>query len=441
MANIMFNKGLRANLPSSHSEGTFYITTDERAIYLDIDDSTRIRLGDFQEFGTLEQLKANVNPNTTALYYISDINCLAKWNGTEYIQINPDTGMTSVEVIGDGNVVTAAAYDPETRKLTLTRGFKAADAEFVGAIPEGYTETTVIDYINKKAAETLEQASGGSSESAASVLEALNNYKTVTDPRLEALEKTEHEHDNKTELDLIENGDKTKWDKVVSDLADEVNRAKAAETEINGKLGTVPADKTIVEMIADAQETATYDDTQVKANTEAIDVLNGSGEGSVDKKITDAFNKFATDVTDDGVINSYKELIDWAAEHGGDAAEMAGAITALENILDGIGGDSESATVVAYVKAAIDALNIGDYAKAAEMAALADRVTAIENKSTAWDAAEQNAKDYADSLNSAMDTRVKALEEIDHDAYIAADEAVLTKAKEYTNAVMAWGSF
>lgn len=403
MANIIFNKGLQTNLPSTYSEGSFYITTDERAIYLDVDNSTRIRLGDFQEFSTLAELKANVNPSTTALYYITDINCLAKWNGKEYVQINPDTGMTAVEVNGDGNVVTEAAYNPETRKLTLTRGFKAADADFVGTIPDGYTENTVIDYINKKASEVLEQASGGSSESAASVLAALNNYKAETDPRLDALE--------------------------------------AADIEINNKLGTVPDDKTVVEMIADAQEAAAYDDTQVKANTAAIETLNGNGEGSVDKKITDAFNKFATDVTDDGVVNSYKELIDWAAEHGGEAAEMAGAITALENILDGIGGEGESATVAAYVKSAIDALNIGDYAKAAEMADLADRVTAIENKSAAWDAAEQNAKDYADSLNSNMDTRVKALEDIDHDAYIAADEEVLSKAKEYTNTVMAWGSF
>lgn len=37
-----------------------------------------------------------------------------------------------------------------------------------------------------------------------------------------------------------------------------------------------------------------------------------------------------------------------------------------------------------------------------------------QDKVDAWDAAEQNAKDYADSLNSAMDTRVKALETAKH---------------------------
>lgn len=122
MAFVNFKKGLRANLPATHSAGTFYVTTDERAIYLDVDDSSRIRLGDFQEFATVEALNANPNPSTTALYYVSGINCLAKWNGSEYIQINRDTGMTSVEVTGEGNAITAAVYSADGRKLTLTKG-------------------------------------------------------------------------------------------------------------------------------------------------------------------------------------------------------------------------------------------------------------------------------------------------------------------------------
>lgn len=92
-----------------------------------------------------------------------------------------------------------------------------------------------------------------------------------------------------------------------------------------------------------------------------IDILNGSGVGSVSKAITDAFNDFATKVSDDGVVNSYKELIDWAAEHGGEAAEMASAITAIGNVLIGIGGEGDPATVKAAIAAAISDLNIGNY--------------------------------------------------------------------------------
>lgn len=63
---------------------------------------------------------------------------------------------------------------------------------------------------------------------------------------------------------------------------------------LNDKVGTVPADKTIVQMIADAQAAATYNDSAVKAsikaNADAITKLNGTDtvEGSVAKTVKDA---------------------------------------------------------------------------------------------------------------------------------------------------------
>ncbi len=108
--------------------------------------------------------------------------------------------------------------------------------------------------------------------------------------------------------------------------------------------------KAVIDAKAESSEVATL--------SGKIDTLNGTGVGSVSKAITDAFNDFATKVTDDGVVNSYKELIDWAAEHGSDATEMAASITNIENILDGIGGDGEPATVNAAITAAINALNL-----------------------------------------------------------------------------------
>lgn len=222
------------------------------------------------------------------------------------------------------------------------------------------------------------------------------------------------------------------------DIVDEAAARAAADEELAGsiddidkKIGTVASGKTVVKMIEDAQAAATYDDTKVKeyikANSDAIAVLNGDGAGSIDKKITDAFNDFSTKVSDDKVVNSYKELIDWAAEHGSDAAEMAEAITTLQNILKGIGGEGEKATVVAYVTDAINALKIGDYAKAEDLTKLAARVLAMENKVEDWDAAEQNAKDYADDLDEEMGKRVKAIEDIDPEHnYIASVDTEFT---------------
>lgn len=227
----------------------------------------------------------------------------------------------------------------------------------------------------------------------------------------------------------------TKASDIGAATATDLQSTQSAVDTLSDKVGAVPAGKTVVKMIEDAQAAATYNDTEVKAdikkNADAISILNGSGAGSVDKKITDAFNDFATKVSDDGVVNSYKELIDWAATHGAEAATMAGEITTLKNILSGIGGTGESATVVAYVTSAIEALKIGDYAKAADLTALAKRVTATEGKITTLTGDEKtagsvkkalaDAKAYADGLAPNYDKAGDATK-------------ALTDAKSYTDA-------
>ena len=88
----------------------------------------------------------------------------------------------------------------------------------------------------------------------------------------------------------------------------------------------------------------------------------------------------------DASYDTLKEIADWISSHTTDAAAMNSAIVALQGIVDGIGGEGEKATVVAYVDDAIAALKIGDYAKAADLTALAGRVSALEtgkaNKAT-----------------------------------------------------------
>lgn len=90
MANVLFKKGLLAGLKDAPiKEGTIYVTTDERAMYLDVDASTRIRLGDFIEVANIAALPST-GANASALYYAADENVLAKWSGSAWVQINPD---------------------------------------------------------------------------------------------------------------------------------------------------------------------------------------------------------------------------------------------------------------------------------------------------------------------------------------------------------------
>ena len=178
----------------------------------------------------------------------------------------------------------------------------------------------------------------------------------------------------KTTMTEVENKGyavKTEVDESIQDAKSAGTTAQAAVAALDTKVGAVTEGKTVVQMISEAQSAATYNDAAVKAdikkNTDAIGILNGSGTGSVKKTVDDAINKFSTDISDDNVVNSYKELIDWVATHGSEAATMAGAITALQAIVDGIGDEGEKATVIAYVNDAIAALNIGDYAKSTDV--------------------------------------------------------------------------
>ena len=242
--------------------------------------------------------------------------------------------------------------------------------------------------------------------------------------------------------------------KTVAGMAkDAAAAAAAAQGDVDaleGKVGTVAEGKTVVQMIEEAQAAATYDDTALAGR---VSTLEGSDAGKSVRAIsaeeaTKAINTFATQVSDDNVVNSFKELVDWAASHGSEAAEMAAAIQAIQAVLAGIGGEGEKPTVVAYVTDAISALKIGDYAKAADLTALAGRVTTLEGKShvhanaeelekiaagdkAKWDAAEQNAKAYADGLAKNYDASGSAAQAL-ADAKSYADQ--VSSHTEYTEA-------
>ena len=122
---------------------------------------------------------------------------------------------------------------------------------------------------------------------------------------------------------------------------------KAADKKIADSIGTVPADKTVVGMIAEAQTAATYDDTAVKAdiakNAGAIATLNGD------------------DQTEGSVAYQVKELADGAV------ATNTAAIETLN------GGADETGSVAKSIADAFTQANLSQYAtKEGLTGALAD---------------------------------------------------------------------
>ena len=162
--------------------------------------------------------------------------------------------------------------------------------------------------------------------------------------------------------------------------------ADAAQADVDAleaKVGTVPESKTVVQMIEEAQQAATYDDTALAGRVTTVEgkVTTLIGEDASKSARTIASEEVAKIVAGaDTAYDTLKEIADWISSHKSDATAMNSAIVALEGIVDGIGGEGEKATVVEYVTDAIAALQIGDYAKAADLTALAGRVATLEGQ-------------------------------------------------------------
>lgn len=230
---------------------------------------------------------------------------------------------------------------------------------YVGTIPANYTESNIVAFIQKRAEEVLATAQGDSSDAVDSVQSALDAYIALNDPKVTK---------NTTDIATIM-GDYLK---------------KADKDELAGNI-----------------------------TNNAAEILR-----------IDAALKAAIDDEDGAGLDSIKDLATWIETHGEEAAGYAQAIQALESLV----GDTAVATqianaiakenlsqyaktadiqgtldkvdtqgtVSAAISAAVDALKIGDYAKAAELTALAARVTTLEN------ANYQNADQVTASINSAI---------------------------------------
>ena len=215
--------------------------------------------------------------------------------------------------------------------------------------------------------------------------------------------------------------------------------AQADVDALEAKVGTVPADKTVVQMIADAQTAATYDDTALKGRVSANETAIGALQGLVgDKKVSEQIN---TAIADLNLAATYEakgaaaavktELVGKDADTDA-SATIAGAkkyadkldaamdtrVDALEAAI-GAGG-----SVGTQIDEKINALDVEDTAVAGQYvsavsetdgkitvtrAALPDYTEVYDAKGAAAQALT-DAKGYADGLNTAMDTRVTAAE-------------------------------
>lgn len=148
--------------------------------------------------------------------------------------------------------------------------------------------------------------------------------------------------------------------------------AQADVDALKDKVGTVPDGKTVTQMISEA----TYDDTALKGRVSTVEgkvtTLVGSDADKSARSI--AAEEVAKIVAGaDTAFDTLKEIADWISSHKTDAAAMNSAISALEGLVGETSVDSQ-------IKEAIEALKIGDYAKAADLTAAIARISALEGK-------------------------------------------------------------
>lgn len=215
--------------------------------------------------------------------------------------------------------------------------------------------------------------------------------------------------------------------------------AQADVDALEIKVGTVPADKTVVQMISEAQTAAIYDDTQIKkdikANSDAIGVLEGYvGGENVSTQIQTAITNLNLPTTYEakGAAAAIKTELVGNDTDNADSATIAGAKkyadglnTAMDTRVDALEtAIGEGGSVGAQIDAKIQTLDVEDAAVAGQYvsavseadgkitvtrAALPDYTEVYDAKGAAAQALT-DAKSYADGLNTAMDTRMDTAE-------------------------------
>ncbi len=193
MANemIKFFRGLEASLPATGVNGGLYITTDEGGIYLGTGTGMK-RLGDFVQVANVAALPEKAHES--CLYYCVAENILAKWNGTEWKQVNKQPTVEELKtLLGLGSM----AYVSTVVEDHLSSELK----EKINASAEGnhaHSNKGVLDGITAEKVTAWDSAEQNAKDYAEDYADGLN---TAMNTRVEALEAIDHEHTNKALLD------------------------------------------------------------------------------------------------------------------------------------------------------------------------------------------------------------------------------------------------
>ena len=394
--NVFFKKGLLANLPSSYAAGTFYVTTDERAMYLDIDDSTRIRLGDFIQVAAVENLPAE-GASTSALYYCVKENILAKYDGSAWTQINKQpTAEEMKTLLGLG----AMAYKSTVVEGDLDSNL-AKKINDASAANHGHDNKGVLDGITSDKVTAWDNAEKNAKDHADGLNTAMNT-------RVEALEAIDHEHTNKALLDT--------YTQTEANIADAVAKKHSHNFSDETALNSITAAK-----VADWDDAVSKEHTHTFADVDVVDAISKKHSHTF---VESELNKIvAGDVAKwNGVVADHLTAADKSAIED----SIGDVNTALENY------KTSNNEALAGVKATADAAATKEYTdaelakKVAKTDYEADKATfATKTELNGVDAkfADYNTKVAQKAIDDAQDAEIaKKVDKVEGKSLIADSE-------------------
>ena len=346
-----------------------------------------------------------------------------------------------------------AGDDAASAAATAQGEIDALEAK-VGTVPEGSTVMGIITNIQENAYDDTEIR--GLIDDNADAIEALEGLVGTTSVESQISTAIANEKLAETYAAKVHGHEIAD----VTGLADAIADAKKAGTDANAALetykgtndvavkanadaidaieatiGEVADDKTIVQMIADAQTAATYDDTalagRVTAAEGALDAIEADYLKAADKEALQAqINTIMNNPDAEGAINSINEFTQYVTDHGTIADGFRTDIDKNKDDIAALKTKVGEDSVADQIEAAIEALKIGDYAKAADLTAAIGRIAQNETDINAL----EGRVDTAEGKIATLETEVakKAND---------ADLAVVAKTGNISDLVQAEGDF
>ena len=271
MANLNFKWGLHKDLGNAtKSEGTVYITTDEKSMYVDVSDDKRIKIqGAVAYYDDVKEFTDTTNPpyDTETLYFFRQmgpegekvvVNALMAYDGTKWVQVNtPESTYKSLLDTVNSIQTKVTNFTDVSGKVTTLEGL-------VGVKKDGEESTGLFKEIDD-----LKAAIGSSGSNLGGRVEALeeavDNLSPVTGQITDLVAEVEKKADAETVNEALDG--KVNWSELENYMTQD--DADAYQEQVNEALGAKANASDLTALVAEVEKKANADEVNQILDTKA----------------------------------------------------------------------------------------------------------------------------------------------------------------------------